>query len=369
MKKQLKNILVVVGTRPNFIKVTQFKRIVAEHYPSINLKIVHTGQHYDHKMADVFFEQFNLRPDYFLNIGQGTPIQQMAGIMTKLEELLTNSFSADLLIVPGDVNSTLAAALVANKMNIKLAHLESGLRSFDKEMPEEWNRLLTDDLSDYYFVTEQSGLDHLREEKKGGEIVHVGNTMIDTMVAFEDNIQQSTILQEHNLIPNEFVLMTIHRPSNVDSEEGLNKLLELLQYLEGKMKVVFPIHPRTTQRIKDFGLEAEFNNLESLIRTEPMNYFNFQKLVADCKCVLTDSGGIQEETTFRQKACLTLRENTERPSTVDIGTNTLVPFDVETIKSYLNSIIDGSYKSGEIPTLWDGKATERILAFLSKETI
>jgi len=181
------------------------------------------------------------------------------------------------------------------------------------------------------------------------------------MVAFENQIQASSIITELGLEKDKFVLMTIHRPSNVDSKVGLSKLLELLNYLEGKLKVVFPIHPRTEQRIKDFGLSEQFDQLNSLIRTEPMNYFDFQKLIAGCKCVLTDSGGIQEETTFRQKSCLTLRNNTERPITVALGTNTLVPFDVNVIKTHLDSILDGSYKTGEIPPLWDGKATERIL--------
>ena len=364
---QIKKILVVVGTRPNFIKVTQFKKVVAKYHPQFELKIVHTGQHYDEKMANVFFEQFELTPDYFLNIGQGTPISQMAAIMIGLEELLLRTFQADLMIVPGDVNSTLASALVANKLEIKLAHLESGLRSFDNTMPEEWNRLLTDELSNYYFVTEKSGLDHLKHENKKGEIFHVGNTMIDTMVGFEKQIQASPILTELNLEVDKFILMTIHRPSNVDSKKGLLKLLDLLKYLDGKLNVVFPIHPRTAQRILDYGLANEFDNLQSLVRTEPMSYFDFQKLVADCKCVLTDSGGIQEETTFRQKPCLTLRENTERPITIELGTNTLVPFEIEAIKEHLEAIFRGSYKSGEIPPLWDGMATKRIIDILASK--
>ncbi|MBL4652191.1 MAG: UDP-N-acetylglucosamine 2-epimerase (non-hydrolyzing) [Flavobacteriales bacterium] len=363
--KKIKKILIVVGTRPNFIKVTQFKKIVEENYAQFDLKIVHTGQHYDHKMADVFFEQFNLLPDYFLNIGKGDQTEQIAFVKTKLEELLLNTFKADLVIVPGDVNSTLAAAQVANKIGIKLAHLESGLRSFDNAMPEERNRILTDKLSDYYFVTEQSGMNHLKVENQKGEVFFVGNTMIDTMVAFKNQIQASSILRSLKLEENKFVLMTIHRPSNVDSKEGLLKLLNLLNHLNGKLKIVFPIHPRTEQRIKDFGLENKFNEIESLTRTEPMNYFDFQKLISNCKCVLTDSGGIQEETTFLKKPCLTLRENTERPSTVELGTNTLVPFDPEAIKKELDSILNGTYKSGEIPPLWDGKTTKRILKIIA----
>jgi UDP-N-acetylglucosamine 2-epimerase (non-hydrolysing) len=365
----MKKILIIIGTRPNFIKVTQFKKVIQEVNAKIDLKIVHTGQHFDNKMADVFFEQFELGPDYFLNIGQGTPVTQMANIMQKLEELVLSKFLPDIMIVPGDVNSTLAAALVANKMNIKLAHLESGLRSFDDSMPEEWNRVLTDEISDYYFVTEPSGELHLKNERRKGKIFHVGNTMIDTMVAFDEEIRGCNVINELALTTDKFVLMTIHRPSNVDSEEGLRKLLDLLKYLGDKLKIIFPIHPRTTQRIRDFSLDEEFNSLSSLVRTEPMSYFDFQKLVAECTCVLTDSGGIQEETTFRQKPCLTLRDNTERPITVDVGTNILVPFDVEIIKGYLDSILSGEFKKGTVPELWDGKATERIVKILSDSKV
>jgi UDP-N-acetylglucosamine 2-epimerase (non-hydrolysing) len=192
-------ILLIIGTRPNFIKVTQFKR-VAKSYPNLDIKIVHTGQHYDEKMANIFFDQFDLRPDYFLNIKQGTPIQQMAEIMMGMEDLIEKTYRPDIMIIPGDVNSTLAAALVANKMGIKLAHLESGLRSHDRNMPEEWNRVLVDEMADYYFVTEQSGLNYLAEEDKKGEVFFVGNTMIDTMVAFEENIQASKIIETLSII-------------------------------------------------------------------------------------------------------------------------------------------------------------------------
>ena len=357
-----RKILIVVGTRPNFIEVTQFKKIAEKNHPQLELKIVHTGQHYDSKMADVFFEQFDLIPDYFLDISQGN---QMDLVKKNLEKLLLKTFKADLVIAPGDVNSTLAAAQVTNKIGIKLAHLESGLRSFDNTMPEERNRILTDELSDYYFVTEQSGVSHLKAESQKGEVFFVGNTMIDTLVSFGNQIQKSDILSQLNIEKNEFFLMTIHRPSNVDSKEGLTKLLNILNYLDGKLKVIFPIHPRTEQRINDFNLTQQFDQLKSLVRTKPLSYFDFQKLVADCKCVLTDSGGIQEETTFLQKPCLTLRDNTERPITVALGTNTLVPFDIKIIKTQLDSILNGTYKTGKVPPLWDGKTTERILEIIA----
>lgn len=352
-------ILIVVGTRPNFIKVTQFKKIAKE-YENLDIKIVHTGQHYDEKMADVFFNQFELRPDFFLNISPASPLNQMAEIMTSLEKLIDKTYTPDLMIVPGDVNSTLAAALVANKKGIKLAHLESGLRSFDRDMPEEWNRLLVDEMADYYFVTEQSGLQYLKDEKKKGEVFHVGNTMIDTMIAFDVQIRESEIL-ENLQIQDDYVMLTIHRTSNVDSEKGVETLISLLNFLSKRLNIVFPIHPRTRARIKYFGFEDEFKRLKNLILTEPLGYFDFQKLVANSSMVLTDSGGIQEETTFRGIPCLTLRENTERPSTIQEGTNTLVPFDIEILQKYIDQVLTGTYKKGKIPKLWDGKATYRIL--------
>ncbi len=360
----MKNILILVGTRPNFIKVTQFLR-VSKAYNAMTVKIVHTGQHYDKNMADVFFTQFGLEPDYFLNISPASPASQMGEIMIKLEKLIKESFKPDILIVPGDVNSTLAGALVANKMNIPLAHLESGLRSEDRSMPEEINRILTDEITDYYFITEQSGIENLKNEKRFGQSVFVGNTMIDTLVAFENDIDSSHILSEHALSDEDYILMTIHRPGNVDSKEGIEKLIKLIESLS-RYKIVFPIHPRTVNRIKEYGLESKFENLKNLIKTGPMGYFQFQKLVKHSKLVLTDSGGIQEETTFRQVPCLTLRPNTERPSTCEIGTNTLVPFDVDMIEKFISEIENGSYKKGVIPELWDGKATERIVEYISK---
>ena len=223
----MSKVLIIIGTRPNFIKVTQFVK-VAKNYPNIEIKIAHTGQHYDAKMSDIFFEQFGLTPDYFMNIPQASPNTQMAEIMLRLENIIKNEFLPDLIIVPGDVNSTFAAALTANKMGIKIAHLESGLRSFDRTMPEEINRVLTDEITDYYFITEQSGIDHINIEKKHGKPYFVGNTMIDTMVAFEEDIQSSNIMNQLSLDVNKFVLMTIHRPALVDNKQEVEKLLSLV---------------------------------------------------------------------------------------------------------------------------------------------
>lgn len=360
------NILIVVGTRPNFIKVTQFKS-AALLFPHIDIKIVHTGQHYDDKMADVFFKQFNLVPDYFLNISQGSPSYQIAEIMMKLEPLINTEYKPDLLVVVGDVNSTLAAAIIANKMNIKLAHIESGLRSFDMTMPEEHNRILTDKMTDLFFVTEQSGYDNLiREGVPDNKILFSGNTMIDTLVSFTNEIETSPILEELKLTHHKYVLITMHRPATVDNEVGLRKLLELINEITKSYKIVFPIHPRTLKKFKDFGLVNQFTENNHLILTEALDYFSFQKLIKHSKFILTDSGGIQEESTFVKVPCLTLRPNTERPITLTEGTNTLVPFDLKVIKFYITQIEEGTYKKGTIPKLWDGKSTERIFEFISK---
>jgi UDP-N-acetylglucosamine 2-epimerase (non-hydrolysing) len=362
-----KNLLVVIGTRPNFIKVTRFKKIAAQ-YPDITLKIVHTGQHFDNNMADVFFQQFNLTPDYFLNISQSSANSQIAEIMLKLEDLVLTKFKPDLLLVVGDVNSTLAAALAADKLKIPLAHIESGLRSFDRSMPEEFNRIVTDQLASHLFITEPSGTENLLKENISESKMHmVGNTMIDTLVEFNTEIENSEILTKLNVDTQKFVLCTIHRPATVDSEEGLNKLISLLETITKKYKAVFPIHPRTVNNLKKFGLHEKLSQNKNLITTEPLDYFAFQKLIKYCKFIVTDSGGIQEESTFLQVPCLTLRNNTERPVTCTIGTNTLVPFELKEIEKYILQIENGSYKKGQIPELWDGHATERIFSALVKQ--
>lgn len=360
------NIYILIGTRPNFIKVTQFKKLAAQFYPSFKISIIHTGQHYDEKMADVFFRQFNLQPDYYLNISPASANKQIAEIMIKLEDLTNNIGKPDLLLVPGDVNSTLAGALFANKHNIKLAHIEAGLRSFDRTMPEEFNRLLTDELSDIFFVTEPSGLKHLKDEGKNQQAIHyVGNTMIDTMVAFEQEIDASPILNDLKINQQKFVLMTMHRPATVDNKTELEKLISLIEFITTNYKVIFPIHPRTIKNAKEFNLYERIISNSNLICTEPLDYFAFQKLIKECSFILTDSGGIQEESTFRRKPCLTLRPNTERPVTVDEGTNTLLPFDLDIVKKHITEIESGAYKKGSIPKHWEGKATERILKILS----
>jgi UDP-N-acetylglucosamine 2-epimerase (non-hydrolysing) len=355
-------LLLIVGTRPNYIKITQFKNVAARLFKGeFDIKIVHTGQHYDKAMADDFFKQLDIYPDFYLNISQVSANSQIGEIMIRLEEVIHN-FKPNMVIVPGDVNSTLAAALTANKMGVPLAHLESGLRSFDRSMPEEINRILVDEITNLYFVTEQSGVDHLLSEGKSEkDIYFVGNTMIDTLVAFKDNIDNQNVLQNYDLNPNDYILMTIHRPATVDHKDGLKQLLSLLKELTKKHKVVFPMHPRTLNNIKKFGMEPVLNDLNSLVITGPMDYFSFQHLIQHCKMVLTDSGGIQEETTYVQKPCLTLRPNTERPITITKGTNTLLDFNQNEILELVEAINSGTYKTGKIPRFWDGFATERIL--------
>jgi len=364
-----KKILTIVGTRPNFIKITQFKKWLDRPDRGITHKIIHTGQHYDDKMSKVFFQQFNLNPNIWLNIPPATPNTQIANIMLKLEEVF-NEEEPDLVIVVGDVNSTLAAAISAKKCGIPMAHLESGLRSKDLGMPEEHNRMITDSVAQYYFVTEKSGWDNLiAEGKSPDQMFFVGNTMIDTLVAFGKEIAASPILEKYKLAEKKFALMTMHRPATVDNEDGLLKLLKVIQIITSRTSLIFPMHPRTLKKFKDYQLFDQLYNVPNLFLADPMDYFSFQKLIKESKFVITDSGGIQEETTFRQIPCLTLRENTERPSTVDLGTNTLISFNLNEIEEYIHQIENGSYKQGVIPPKWDGQATKRISNMICTEIL
>lgn len=360
------NIAIIIGTRPNFIKVTQFKSL-AKQLGNIDIQLIHTGQHYDPKMTDVFFDQLKLYPDQYLNITPASATHQMGEIMMKLDELYREKPKPDIMMVVGDVNSTLAAALAARKLDIPLAHLESGLRSNDWSMPEEINRILTDKITDYYFVTESSGEANLLSEGvPASKIFFVGNTMIDTLVAYQKQISASSVIEELHLENTPFALMTMHRPATVDCQPGLEKLFDVIDYITRTSTLVFPIHPRTLGNIKKFGLSDRLESNKKILITPPLDYFGFQKLIEQCKYVITDSGGIQEESTFLLKPCLTLRPNTERPVTCDIGTNKLVPFEPDLIAENIKSIENGTYKKGSIPPLWDGRATDRILDILSR---
>lgn len=361
MKKKL---YILIGTRPNFIKVTRFKELASKY--DFEVQIIHTGQHFDENMANVFFDQFNLRPDYFLNVGGLTPNSQVGQIILKLEELFEEIGKPDFVMVPGDVNSTLAGAVAANKLNIPLIHLESGLRSFDKKMPEEHNRIVADNLSNICLVTEPSGLENIQKENIQAKTYHVGNTMIDTLVKFEPKIEESSVIDDLGLNNKKFILCTFHRPSNVDTKNQLSKLSSLLLKLTEQGKVVIPLHPRTRKMLLEFEMMDSLLSNEDLIITEPLGYFEFQKLIKYSQVVITDSGGIQEETTFRQIPCLTVRENTERPVTILEGTNTLVKFEESEIVKFVVEVEMGSYKKGNIPKFWDGHTTERIYEVLCK---
>ncbi len=359
--------MIVVGTRPNFIKITQFEKEFKAYGDEFEYVLVHTNQHYDENMSDIFFTQLNLKVPEYLNVAPGTPANQIGQAIIEIEKTIIKH-QPDALIVVGDVNSTLAGAIAGNKTNTKLYHLESGLRSYDNEMPEEINRLITDLVADGFFVTEQSGYDNLIKAGKTENQIHfVGNTMIDTLVAFDEIIQQNTILQELGLKEKSFVLMTMHRPSNVDAKVRLEILLSIIDKVAENSYLVLPIHPRTKNSLIKHGLYAHLENNPKVIITEALNYLAFQKLTSACKYVLTDSGGIQEETTFRQIPCLTLRDNTERPCTITIGTNELVEYNYEAVAEKINQIETGTYKKGAIPPFWDGHSTKRIIEVLRKE--
>ena len=369
----MKKILSVVGARPNFMKMAPIHKQFLRYKLSINHRIVHTGQHYDHAMSEVFFKELQLpKPHIYLGVGSLPHTEQVAKIMTEFEKILAKE-KPNLVLVYGDVNSTMAAAIVCSKFllnnkPIPIAHIESGLRSFDKSMPEEVNRIVTDSISDYLFTTEKSGTDNLFEEgKKRSRVFFTGNTMIDSLKFYTERAEKSKILDELAISPGNFALVTLHRPSNVDTREGLSKIIDIFSGISnGKndTEIVFPIHPRTRKMIDKFGLNKKFNTIKDLIITEPLGYLDFLKLMSSAKYVLTDSGGIQEETTSLKIPCITLRENTERPITIDKGTNTLTGLSMDLILKTIKSIESGKYKQSKTPKYWDGKAAERIVKII-----
>ncbi|AXE17352.1 UDP-N-acetylglucosamine 2-epimerase (non-hydrolyzing) [Runella rosea] len=358
-------ILNIVGARPNFMKVAPLHRAFQKK-SEIESKIVHTGQHYDAKMSDVFFNQLELpKPDYFLGIGGGSHTQQTAKIMLEFEKVV-EAEQPDLVLVVGDVTSTIACALVATKMHIPIAHVEAGLRSGDRRMPEEINRILTDSISDYLFVTEQAGIDNLKHEGVPDEKVFmVGNCMIDSLVYYRQKAGLLDIMPSLGVAKDDFVLMTMHRPANVDTAEGLTSILQIIENTTPYKKVLFPIHPRTKNNIERFGLTAKLDAIQGLILTEPQGYLEFLHLMENSALVITDSGGIQEETTYLQVPCLTFRDSTERPVTVDLGTNQLLAdLNPVTVHEKVIETLEGRAKKGVIPPLWDGHAAERIAEVL-----
>ena len=341
------------------MKVAPIHKEFKKYAGAVNHLICHTGQHYDEKMSKIFFDEFNLpEPDFYLGIGSGSHAEQTAGIMVEFEKVL-KAEKPDIVIVVGDVNSTIACSLVAKKMQIRVAHVEAGLRSFDNNMPEEINRLLTDAISDYLFVTEESGLKNLkREGVDERKVFFVGNVMIDSLVNNLQKIQQSGIVAHMQLIPGDYVLTTLHRPSNVDDKDSLCQLIGMLNKYAASRTIVFPIHPRTRNNISRWGLLDQLSS--NILLCEPIGYIDFLSLVKNAQLVLTDSGGIQEETTYLGVPCITLRENTERPITIDLGTNYLVGSNFKRLDEVFNLILAGKHKKGTIPPLWDGKASQRI---------
>lgn len=358
-------IISVVGARPNFMKVAPLHRAFVKH-KSITSKVVHTGQHYDARMSDIFFNQLDLpKPDYYLGIGSGSHAVVTAKIMMAFEEIVLAE-KPDLVLVVGDVNSTLACALVTKKLNIKLAHVEAGLRSEDRGMPEELNRIVTDGISDYLFVTEHSGLVNLAKEGVADEkIFFVGNVMIDSLCAYLNKALKLPVLEKLNLSKKGYVLMTIHRPSNVDHLDQLKVVISVIRSISKTHQVVLPIHPRTTKSLKNFGLWEAFEAIPNLLLLEPQGYLEFLNLMSNCALIVTDSGGIQEESTFLKVPCLTIRNSTERPITTTIGSNILIPqLNVENIMTAFQQCVSETKMDSSIPPFWDGKAAERIAALL-----
>ncbi|MBO0933566.1 non-hydrolyzing UDP-N-acetylglucosamine 2-epimerase [Fibrella aquatilis] len=358
-------ILTIVGARPNFMKVAPLHRAFLAQ-STIESKIVHTGQHYDARMSDVFFNQLELpKPDYYLGVASGSPTQQTAEIMTKFEVVI-QAEQPDWVVVVGDVTSTLACALVAVRMGVRVAHVEAGLRSGDRKMPEEINRILTDNLADLLFVTEQAGLDNLHREGIPDEkIKFVGNVMIDSLAHYRPKANELGTVGRLQLTHGEYILVTMHRPSNVDMPDGLRAIVQIVTEAAMHNTVLFPMHPRTSANLIQFGLMDQLTVIPNVRLMEPQGYLEFLNLMEFALAVVTDSGGIQEETTYLQVPCLTFRDSTERPSTVTLGTNILLanlnPF---TVATELASIRKGSRKKGQVPPLWDGATAERIATCL-----
>jgi UDP-N-acetylglucosamine 2-epimerase (non-hydrolysing) len=354
-----KTIACVVGARPNFIKMAAILNEIGKRR-HFDFLLIHTGQHYSADMSQTFFEQLELpEPHVNLGVGGGSQTQQTAGVMSQLEPLLVERRPA-LALVVGDVNSTVATALVAAKLGIPIAHVEAGLRSFDRQMPEEINRVVTDVLSDYLFASEPSGVENLRREGvPDSRVFLVGNVMIDTLLRFREKARQSRILAEMALEPGKYAVATLHRPSNVDDPVPLQGLLTMLQSVSVRLPVIFPVHPRTRKMIDSSGLNAD-----GIRFCPPLGYLDFMQLLSEARLVLTDSGGIQEETTILRVPCLTLRENTERPATIEQGTNKLVGVEPSRILECVWEELDHPLSHGRVPDLWDGKASERILDVL-----
>jgi UDP-N-acetylglucosamine 2-epimerase (non-hydrolysing) len=360
-------IVNVVGARPNFMKIAPLMAAYKD-CPTIQPLLVHTGQHYDERMSDLFFRQLEIpAPDINLGVGSASHAVQTAEIMRAFEPVVIDH-GADVVLVVGDVNSTIACGLVAVKLGVKLVHVEAGLRSFDRTMPEEINRVLTDAISDLLFCTEPSGADNLRREGVPEErIFLVGNVMIDTLLKNRAKAEGSTILEELRLPPRGYAVLTLHRPANVDDPAVLGRILDALEVIQRDLPIIFPIHPRTRKNLEASYLGARAEAMPHLRLIDPAGYLDFLKLMSSARLVMTDSGGIQEETTILQVPCLTLRANTERPITAEIGSNRVVGTDPEKILAAYREATGGRQRAPQIPPLWDGQAAQRIVKIIAEK--
>jgi len=358
-------IINIVGARPNFVKIAPLMDAYRAH-PAITPLLVHTGQHYDSKMSDLFFHQLGIpQPDLNLGVGSASHAVQTAEIMKAFEPVVLEH-KPDLVLVVGDVNSTIACGLVAVKLGVKLVHVEAGLRSFDRTMPEEVNRVLTDSISDFLFCTEKSGVDNLaREGIAANKVFLVGNVMIDALLKHKAAAEKSPIVRDMKLESGRYAVLTLHRPANVDDPAIFDRILDALDVIQRDMPVVFPIHPRTRNNLKGSAPGKRVQEMKNLVMTDPLGYLDFLKLMSEARIVLTDSGGIQEETAILKVPCVTLRENTERPVTVDTGWNQVVGRDPERIVAAYQRAFSRPKDAGERPPLWDGRAAERIVRILA----
>ncbi len=356
-------ITLIAGARPNFIKIAPIIQAIEKKQmegADVTYRLVHTGQHYDKNLSATFFEELNIpEPNANLEVKSGSQAEQTGAIMVAFEKEL-NENPCDLVLVVGDVNSTMACAIVAKKMNIKVAHVEAGIRSGDLTMPEEINRIITDSITDYFFTTSVSASENLlKNGVESSNIQFVGNVMIDTLYQNLDRISSPIFWKEFNLETGNYIILTLHRPSNVDEEKSLIDLLQGIDEMVGDKKIIFPIHPRTKAILGETNL-----NLKNIIFVEPQGYLNFMYLIKNSFAVITDSGGISEETTVLGIPCFTMRTTTERPETIEIGTNRLVGTSIENLKNSFEDFLQNGIKKSGIPDLWDGKASERIIAIL-----
>jgi len=360
-------VMNVIGARPNMMKIAPIVEAMRRH-SGIEQILIHTGQHYDEKMSQVFFDELGIpKPDIYLGVGSGSHAEQTAKIMIAFEQILLEQ-RPDIVLVVGDVNSTMACAITAAKLMVPVGHVEAGLRSYDRAMPEEINRIVTDVLSEFLFTTtREAGENLIKEGISEDKIFFVGNVMIDTLNGHLEQARASNAVSTLGLAAGEYALITLHRPSNVDNRDDLEGILQALLTISRKLPVLFPAHPRTRQRLIEFGLQSQIDQSGNMRLVEPLGYFQFLDLMMNARLVLTDSGGIQEETTVLGIPCLTIRENTERPITITEGTNLLVGTKPEKIVSAAEDIIAGGGKELRIPELWDGQAAERIVKILNKE--